>query len=322
MRAFPSNVARAFTLIEVLVSMMVLTVLILLVSHLTNSASTIVGAARNRLDADSQARLIFDCMANDFANMAKRKDLDCVFGKLDGAGANDAMFFFSEAPGYLSPGISNMSKSSVSLVGYRIGFSNPSFPDRPALERLGKNLTWTGNATASLPGKMIFLTTSGSSTTPDLASTIVGNWPALGTLSGANHCAYADGNDPDYHILSDEVYRLEITFLLKNGKISNTPWLNSLGHKSIQGLQDVAAVIVAIALLDPASRQILPASSYASMIGALGDAVEGAPILKTWNGWDGATYTRPSPYLVNSGIPKAAASQIRVYQRYFYLNTN
>ena len=362
-----SSSQSGFTLLELLISMAVLALLSVLVLQLTGGATTVVASSRKRLDADNQARLIFDRMANDFARMTKRKDADCIFAKLDGGGQNDAMFFFSEAPAYFNSTNSTTTKSTVALVGYRINFNNASYPNTPVLERLGKGLTWDGKTGTTTPGGTVFLTTPSGSATPDPTSTIAGNWQNLGTLAGANASAYADGNDPDYTVLSDQVYRLEIAFLLTDGNVSTMPvtnpatttnnlaataapassddsskgyavgsrWYNTTSKQGYicasaaagaavwdpVGIRDVAAVIVAIAILSPGGRKLISSpDAYAGLIGTLGDAVAGTPVLKTWNGWNGSSYSSPPPYLANSGIPKAAASQIRTYQRYFHLN--
>ncbi len=72
----------ASPLAELLVSMGVLVLLVLLFTQLVNSAATITILGHKRMDADSQARQVFDRMAVDFAQMLRRKDVD-YYGKLD-----------------------------------------------------------------------------------------------------------------------------------------------------------------------------------------------------------------------------------------------
>ena len=120
---------------------------------------TTIGS-RKHMDADSQARLIFDRMADDFATMAAAPGRGlhilqkCNWG--DG-GECDAMFFYSEAPAYANV---SGNQSTVS-PGYRI--NSTTFQ----LERLGEALTWdtaTSNDASSLmtsnttPGGVVFLT--------------------------------------------------------------------------------------------------------------------------------------------------------------------
>src|SRR5439155_23194602 len=78
-RAFRPAVALCeggFTLAELLVSVFVLGVLVFLLTQLLNSATTVAILGLKRMDADSQARMVFDRMAVDFAQMVKRTDVD------------------------------------------------------------------------------------------------------------------------------------------------------------------------------------------------------------------------------------------------------
>ena len=72
-----SSRVSAFTLAELLVSMGVLVLLVLLFTQLLNSAATVTILGHKRMDADSEARQVFDRMAIDFAQMVKRTDVDC-----------------------------------------------------------------------------------------------------------------------------------------------------------------------------------------------------------------------------------------------------
>src|SRR5437879_1770459 len=89
--------AAGFTLVEMLVSTAVLVLLILVVTQLVNSTALTATGSRKHTDADGQARMIFDRMANDFGRMVIRKDVDYLFTKQAG---NDGMVFYSEAPAY------------------------------------------------------------------------------------------------------------------------------------------------------------------------------------------------------------------------------
>jgi len=363
MKTEPAAATSGFSILELLVSMAVFALLAVLVAQLTISATAVSTSGTKRMDADSQARLIFDRMANDFAKMVKRPDVDCIFAKQPG---NDAMFFYSEGPAYSSANLTKTEKNTVALVGYRINTNSTKYqpPDYtagyPVLERLGETLAWDGttsnDATAAQdntePGGMVFFSYPAGSATPDPAGTLDGNWSkTIGTA--ANN--YADGTDEDYHVLSDTVYRMEIAFLLTDGTISTRPvtnpstttnnlaaataptvtadrsagysagsrWLNTTTGRGYIctdattgaavwnpiGVQDVLAVIVSIALLDNTSRKIV--AGYDSMTAALPDAADATPIAKTWSSGN---------YLTDSGAPQSAASQLRIYQRTFYLN--
>src|SRR3984893_11559608 len=96
----------AFTLVEMLLSIVALTLFVLMVSRLVKSASTITTMGNKHMGADSQARSVLDRMAVDFAQMVKRSDVD-FFGKNTAApnspggamNGNDQIGFFSAVPG-------------------------------------------------------------------------------------------------------------------------------------------------------------------------------------------------------------------------------
>ena len=298
MRRHDQGINDGFTLVEILVSIAVLALLVAFVGRLMSSATIIASQSGKRVDSDSQARAIFDRMTADFSSMIRRQDVDYLFAKQAG---NDTIFFFSEAPKYFDSSVSDPAKSSLALVGYRVNSSSQ-------LERLSRGLTWDGQVGPSpAPGSIVFLTPSGSST-PVAGSTIAGNWAsAVGTA--ANN--YNDGAGSDYHIIGDQVYRLEISFIQSDGTISTSV-------TSYNGLQNVSAIIVALALLDNNSRLIsTPSGQITSTVGipmvnALPDSVAGTAPLQTW---------QASSYLTTSGLPQTAASQLRIYERTFYLNT-
>src|SRR4051812_19952240 len=109
---------QAFTLTELIVAISVLTLLTTFVAQLVSNATVVTTHSRKRLDADGQARLVFDRMAGDFSKMLKRSDVDYLFCKQAG---NDRMFFYSEAPAYYDGTASSIKpRSSMALLGYRI----------------------------------------------------------------------------------------------------------------------------------------------------------------------------------------------------------
>ncbi|MEI6337849.1 MAG: prepilin-type N-terminal cleavage/methylation domain-containing protein, partial [Verrucomicrobiota bacterium] len=295
----PGRVTRdGFTVLELLVSMAVLTLLLLLVMQLINSTSILTGNSNKRMAADSQARLLLDRMAQDFGKIVKRTDVDYFFQTNAG---NDQMAFYSETTGYYPSGVTgNTPKSGVSLVGYRV---NSNFQ----LERLSKSLVWNG-VTGSTTG-------AGGLTTSDIAmvflpKTLTASWPKI-----------ADGSDDNYQVIADQVFRLEFQFLLKSytdptggtqpATLSLVPWDTRRSHTAPNGLGDVSAIVVTLALLDTTSRKVVQASQYPGMISALPDAGGTTSALQAWT---------DSGYLTASNIPPQAAAQIRLYQRYFYLS--
>lgn len=345
--------ASAFTLVALLVALSVMVLLLVMVTQLVNSASLVATQSGKHIDADTQARMLFDRMALDFSNMIKRPDVDTLFYKATG---NDKIFFFSQVPAYYDSNLSSSVKSGVSLVGYRVTDNTgdaSNFAPAYSLERLGKGLTWD-NSTP--PGSVVF--TSGTATpTNTLAST----WTDIGSTA-----PYA-GNSAFYHILAEMVLRMEICFQVKDltnpgapsAAYSNYPvavsagttitsgppsggsvgdrWYDTAANRSYictsvtggpavwqpNGLKDVLSIVATIAILDSTSRKIVPDMTPAA--GLFLDPQEitdlrASPPNLPLQIWNTALATELKTH--SQGIPKAAVAQIRIYQRHFFLNSS
>ena len=260
---------KAFTLVEMLVSITVLTLIVLLISRLFNSASALITSGNKRMDVDGQARPLLDRMAMDFAQMVKRSDVDYYVKASSNAQAgNDQIAFYSVVPGY-----STTSVSPVSLVAYRINAQNQA-------ERMGKGLIWNGDSSAGTP--IVFL-----------PLTIAATWPA----------ATNDSTDLDYELIAPNVFRFEYYYVLKNGNLSDT---------APNGMQDVAAISVAIAAIDPKSRILLSGTQIATVAARMNDFApsmgQGALVSQWQTALDSTT-----------DLPRPGIARIRVYQRYFQL---
>lgn len=297
----------AFTITELIVAVSVLTLMTTFVAQLIKNATLVTTYSRKRADADSQARLVFDRMAGDFARMLKRTDVDYLFSKQTG---NDRMFFYSEAPAYYDGSSSDGSKrSSLALLGYRI---NSSYQ----IERLGKQLNWGGDSSTA-PGSAIFLVRPAPSVstpkpTPVPASLLENNWPgAIG--SAPNY----DGTDTDFHVLADQVCRLEVCFQMKDGSYVLDP--SGSGAATVHSLKDVSAIVVGLVVLDAASQQIVDISKVSKAFDdpTAADLSDNPPVLMAAH-WR-QQLLQPD-FATSAGIPRAAASQIRIYERQFPLD--
>lgn len=269
----------AFTLTEVLVAMAILVSLILLIVKLVSSATDVITLGEKHIDADSQARAVLDRMGVDISAIIKRADVDYYFAKQAG---NDQCAFYSETAGYYPADATGTTpKSSVSVAGYRISNNR--------LERLNKALVWNGVTSTGSP--MVFL-----------PQTLTAIWP---DISGG-------GTDPDYQVLGDQIYRFEFCFLMRDGTLSDRPWLPP--NATFAGLQDIRDIVVAIAVLDNKSRVI--ASDLAAAADKLQD-VAGTSIPNT-----PAELWQQNIRNGDLALPRAAASQVRIYQRYFPINSS
>jgi type II secretory pathway component PulJ len=329
-----------FTLAELVVSVFVLTIIMLMVTQLMSSATAITRTGNRHIDTDTQARVVLDRMALDFAQMLKRADTDYYVkgpenytGHGNGHGwgrrpppgqlGSDQIALFSHVPGYNpSSGVS----SPISLVAYRVNQGTTS--DNPAylrLQRLGKGLIWNGpppsGNDSNNPRPMVFL--------PLLISD---RWPTAVSASTA---------DNDYETIGPGVFRFEYYYLLKNGRVTDVPWdrevrpnQTTLTTPENIGLTDIEAIAVAIAVIDPANRALINAASPDSLLDlafdmadfatAPGRGVGGAKKIGDMEAaWKTVVETVASTGRTSSNlpVPPVAAKSIRIYNRYFDLKS-
>ena len=285
----------AFTIVELLVSIAVLVVLVLLVSQLFSSAASITTSGNKRMTADAQLRPLFDRMAVDFSQMIKRPDIDYYLKSSSNAQTgNDQVAFYSTVAGYYP---SSGSQSPISVVGYRINSISGSTSFNK-FERISKGLVWNGVSSTDSPVFFAPVPLASPSSLPSPSGT-----PAFPTAGNATA-------DPDYELIAPYVFRFEYYYLLKNGSLSDTPWIT--GHSSVAGMQDVAAIAVCVATMDPKSRVLVSDSQLTTLASRLTDfsnSMVPGELLNQWQtALDGTT-----------DIPRPAISTVRIYERYFYL---
>jgi hypothetical protein len=275
-----------------LVAIGVLALLVLLLSQLINSAASIATLGNKRMDADSQARPLLERMALDFAQIVKRSDVSYY---LKTAGTpmtgNDLVGFYSAVQGYYPT-----TPSPISVVAYRVNSDASSSVAYNCLERMGKGLDWNGASTTSMP--VVFL-----------PLTIHGTWPSVASSS-----AY-DDIDPakkTYEIIGPQVFRFEYYYLEKTtGNLVAYPaaWTSL----PVVAIKDAAAIVVAIAAIDPKSKVLLSNSQIATLVESLPDYASGwgpGELLAQWqSALDGIT-----------NMPRPAISGIRLYERCFYIS--
>jgi len=310
------------TLVELLVSVSLVILVMVFLVQVMNNTRIATDASDKLLEADSQAKMVFDRMALDFSRMVKRTDVDYVFTRQSGTGG---MFFYSEAPGSFAGGVAQ----SVALVGYHINASSQ-------LERLGHGLTWDGTNGVVFLCYPTYPVTSSSASSPsvqaDFNSTIPGAFPETVSFSGSSGPGGSSG--PNYHVLSQDVFRIEYCFLLnpctqndgttRPAIYSNNPWDTRAGHGSLLGigLSDVQAIIVAIAILDESSRNIIQTQTQLNGLNTLAseflqsgtnDLNASPPVLMATK-WQGVI---TSGSLNHLSLPQAAVNRVRVYQHTF-----
>jgi prepilin-type N-terminal cleavage/methylation domain-containing protein len=350
---------NGFTLAELLVSVFVLSIIILMVAQLMTSATTITRTGHTHISTDTQARTVFDRMAVDFAQMLKRTDIDYYvkgptnytghgnghgWGNRRGSGqqGSDQIAFFSQVPGYYPSG----AQSPASLVAYRVNQStNAGNPAYFKLQRMGKGLLWNGvsnltnlnNANTTYPIVFLPQTISGIANAGKM-------WYAAVNNDNTNN-----SDDPDYETIGPGVFRFEYYYLIKNGRLDDVPWdkfarpnQTSLTNPQSIGLTDVEAIVVAIAVIDPAGRALIDAASPTSLDDLASDmfdfrSARGRGMGGTKNigdleaDWNAVLVGDPTqglPGVISTGmtsnstpVPPEAAKAIRIYSKTFDLRT-
>ena len=324
----------AFTLAELVVSVGVLVLLVFLASQLVKSMATITTLGDKQMDADSQARQLLDRMTIDFAQMVKRSDVDYyVKSSWFASGVppvplgssavrtvlqpgNDQIAFYSSVPGYYP---ATGAQSPVSLVAYRVN-SDSTLPSYNKMERLGKGLVWNAVSTTDKP--VVFMPIPVASALP------IAELPPSPTPTPSPSPAWPQaGNmatDASYELVGPQVFRFEYYYLLKNGTLSDDPMINP--HSSLSGMQDVAAIVVDIAMIDPKSKVLLSGSQISQVASQLVDwgntTCTGCPTQLQWQSTTGLLTTQwRSAINANAiGLPQLPVSGIRLYERVIYLS--
>jgi hypothetical protein len=190
------------------------------------------------------------------------------------------------------------------------------------MERLGKGLVWNAVSTTDKP--VVFMPIPVASPLP------IAELPPSPTPTPSPSPAWPQaGNmatDASYELVGPQVFRFEYYYLLKNGTLSDDPMINP--HSSLSGMQDVAAIVVDIAVIDPKSKVLLdnsaqvppPNDNITVLRGQLVDYASGhaAGWLRTqWQTTLDSISNNPNPAL---RMPASAISGIRVYERFIYLS--
>jgi hypothetical protein len=272
-----------------LVAISVLALLVVLVTQLVNHAASVTTRGNQRMDADSQARPLFERMALDFAHLVRRNDVS-YYIKTAGTPmtGNDLLGFYSTVPGYHPT-----TPSPISVVAYRVNSDPSNSVAYNRLERMGKGLDWNGASPASTP--VVFL-----------PLTLHGTWPSVASSS-----AY-DDSDParrTYEVIGPQVFRFEYYYLEKGtGRLVTFPaaWTSL----SAVAARDAATIVVAIAVIDPGSKVLLSNSQIATLGESLPDYASGwgpGELLARWQSALDST----------TNMPRPAISGIRLYERAF-----
>jgi len=354
----PEHCEGGFTLTELLVSIFVLALIIFMFAQLMTSATAVSRTGHKHIDTDTQARVVLDRMALDFAQMLNRTDVDYyVKGpvnykghgnghgwgkKIDtGQQGSDQIAFFTQVPGYYPTG----SQSPLSLVSYRVNQGSASNAPYLKLERLAKGLPPNGYDPGNNPSTTAFYPIV------FLPQTISGvGKPWVAAINNDSNCGNNLNNscDSNYEIMGPGVFRFEYYYLLKNGRLTDVPWdrddwptRKSLGNDPDPitnpniGLTDIESIGVTIAVIDPAGRALINAANPNSLFDLASDMDDfatapgrGVGNQTKYIGMMEAAWKTTVETVAQTGqtsshtpVPPEAAKAIRVYTRYFDLKS-
>jgi hypothetical protein len=310
-QAGATRASAGFTLAEMLVATVVLIVIVLFVTQLVNHAAVIVGQATKHMDTESNVRPFFDRLAVDIDKMVKRTDVSYYLKNQSSGGGtdiNDRMAFFSSAPGYYNDnGLSYNSK--YSLVAYRVN-ADPTSASFNKAERMAKGLQLNGgyntdqNSAPGLP--LLFLDTT-------FTTTIDTYWPAA-TKASPDPNYYSTDPYQKYELVGPQVFRFEY-YYLTSGSPPLVAYPAGWTTANNINIKDIAAIVVAVAAIDPQSRKLLSETNVGGIARALPKFTSGGPgaLLAQWQNALNTDATIKA-------LPQPALQGIRLYERYFYLN--
>jgi len=335
--AFSSRLS--FTLVEMLTSIAVLSLLMILIFSIVGSSLQISDSTTRSADSGIEGKQVLDRIGADIAGMLIRPDVDQFYYSGTGAGENDKMFFYSQQTGFFnSTSVTSIqAQSPVTFVGYRINTTDNT-AGVPMMERLARGLIWDTSTDSLVSGKIDSSSTTapftyltfGSRTSPItypalVAGAITTVWGAGATHPDVGSGTYDNGTSPYYDAIGPQVFRFEVCFQIQNGAnqiFSLYPGYTNSAPVYPASLTNNVAIVVAIATLDSKSRKLVPAASWNTLIAALPNPTPAnlsanPPVLmdSLWN-----TQLHQSGFAATAGIPAVAASHIKVYQRYYYLN--
>ena len=136
-------------------------------------------------------------------------------------------------------------------------------------------------------------------------------------VSSNNYLSISSAN---YEILESDIFRMEVAFLMGDGIITNTVGTNAGSTTYIASFASTArtdssnairAVIVTVAAVDSRARALMTPSEYSQLANNFSDATAGSDPLTAWK-----------ENLKNSisGMPQTARENVRIYQRYIYID--
>lgn len=335
-RSSQTSSVGAFSMIELLVATAVFLLIAVAVATIVSSTAQVSGLARNRIRAEGAANQVFDRMAADFQRAVLRAGLPDRIEKLAG---NDVLTFYARADAY--SGDRGISKVSYKVDGGNLlrgaeGFSWTSTGTLPQLTIAGVTPDSPSDPTATVFTETMepqildpenfeplgpvfrieycFLLKDGTlSTAPVMQLPGVLNALAATTSPDPTATGYAAGSRWFRPTSASSASR---TFICTDTTPTTSTWKRL-------GWDDVDAIVVGIAVLDPETRRafadLLTLAKLNEMAQAFPAAENGKDILEAWSGPSTTTPPEWEQTIQGLGLPSKVLEGISVRQKYFRL---
>ena len=273
-------------MVELLVACSILALLVVLVAQMVGSASNVTGSSKKRLDADDEARLVFDRLGGDISGMVKRRDINPLFLSSNG---NDAFYFYSQAPAYSAVDLAS-SNSQLALIGYSVTNSGIG------LIRFSMGQSWDSLVFSNVSTNQATNTTNFHVIAPDVFRM---EYALLMKPGSVNNNGSTNGTNVFLQASNAGQAMKDVA-----GMIVAIALLDPSSRKidSANAITNLAAV------------SYMPDASILTNASGMinGSPANGIPV-DSWR----TNALKPQNI---SSIPLAARAQIRVYQRYFPIN--
>lgn len=288
----PVRRRRAFTLVEMVATIGILGLMGIFVVQTIDVVRKTTERSEGMLDAASEARLALDRIGLDLAGMFIRKDMDYEFQNLAyNDAADDIMRFYSEV--FTRHASSAISDESVrlSVVGYRMIQDDDN---KLALYRGSRGISYFESLTGDNFMGLKPLTGTDN-------FDVVSLWTVDATLAGT----------ANYDLLSPGVFRLEIALIDSDGNLVDVAPTASLhGGAATTDIEDIAYLIVGIAVLSPEARIKATSSHVNALASALPAVTASQPTpFEAWAGYIDGSTSFPT------AVPIAIANNVRFFQR-------
>ena len=316
----------SFTLIEMLVAMVVLSILALIIAQITNVTYQTIRQSNHLIDASAQTRLACDRIGVDLAGLIKRTDIDFLAqNPINNATDPRILSFFSTVS---SAGLATSNTRDVSLITYQM-VAQPDNNNLTCLTRAGMPVGWTNNTSstpATVANGFIGLTNGiplALSYPPAIPSALIPT-----TNSPSNFDTLAPG--VIRVVVGFQLYPDNNSVTLQDGSTFNnspnaqgqivySPPMRSLtptgGGTAVQyiDLTRISAIVVGVVAIDLKSLTSLNNTQVTALGGIFTTPANNAPPLEAWVPIANGAATNSAL----SSVPLPTRQAVRIFQRFY-----